>query len=101
MEYILHKNPEGKMVAKNIEWHKENGTYTASYIIGATIVTVGILTLLGICNATAGLACRLLTFGMLLVTLSFLNYDTGDMGAEPRIRRRRHTISLIYPVLVA
>lgn len=26
MEYTLHKNPEGKMVAKNIEWHKENGT---------------------------------------------------------------------------
>ena len=22
------------MVAKNIEWHKANGTYTASYIIG-------------------------------------------------------------------
>ena len=34
-EYTLYKNPEGKMVAKNIEWHKANGTYTASYIIGA------------------------------------------------------------------
>lgn len=72
MEYTLHKNPEGKMVAKNIEWHKENGTYTASYIIGAIIVTVGILTLAGIWNATAGLAGGLLTFGMSIVTLSFL-----------------------------
>lgn len=72
MEYTLHKNPEGKMVAKNIEWHKENGTYTASYIIGTIIVTVGILTLAGIWNATAGLAGGLLTFGMSIVTLSFL-----------------------------
>ena len=72
MEYTLHKNPEGKMVAKNIEWHKENGTYTTSYIIGAIIVTVGILTLAGIWNATAGLAGGLLTFGMSIVTLSFL-----------------------------
>ena len=39
-EYTLYKNPEGKMVAKNIEWHKANGTYTASYIIGAIIVTL-------------------------------------------------------------
>ena len=47
-EYTLYKNPEGKMVAKNIEWHKANGTYTASYIIGAIIVTIGILVLAGI-----------------------------------------------------
>lgn len=71
-EYTLYKNPEGKMVAKNIEWHKANGTYTASYIIGAMIVTIGLLTLAGIWNATAGLAGGLLTFGMSIVTLSFL-----------------------------
>lgn len=71
-EYTLYKNPEGKMVAKNIEWHKENGTYTASYIIGATIVTIGILILAGIWNPTLGLAGGLLTFGMSIVTLSFL-----------------------------
>lgn len=71
-EYTLYKNPEGKMVAKNIEWHKANGTYTASYIIGAMIVTIGILTLAGIWNATLGMAGGLLTFGMSIVTLSFL-----------------------------
>ena len=49
----LHKSPEVKMVTKNIEWHKANATYTSSYIIGAIIVTVGILTLAGICNAAA------------------------------------------------
>lgn len=26
-EYTLHKNPEGKIVQKNIEWHQSNGTY--------------------------------------------------------------------------
>ncbi|AUK49838.1 DUF417 family protein [Pasteurella multocida] len=72
MEYTLHKNPEGKMVAKNIEWHKENGTYTASYIIGATIVTVGLLTLSGIWFPVSGMAGGLLTFGMSIVTLSFM-----------------------------
>ncbi len=46
-EYTLYKNPEGKMVAKNIEWHKANGTYTASYIIGTMIVTIGIFSISG------------------------------------------------------
>ena len=68
----LYKNPEGKMVAKNIEWHKANGTYTASYIIGAIIVTIGLLTLAGIWSPTFGLLGGLLTFGMSIVTLSFL-----------------------------
>ena len=71
-EYTLYKNPEGKMVAKNIEWHKANGTYTASYIIGAMIVTIGLLTLSGIWSPTLGLLGGLLTFGMSIVTLSFL-----------------------------
>jgi len=71
-EYTLYKNPEGKMVAKNIEWHKANGTYTASYIIGAMIVTIGLLTLAGIWSPTFGLLGGLLTFGMSIVTLSFL-----------------------------
>ena len=60
------------MVAKNIEWHKANGTYTASYIIGAIIVTIGILVLAGIWSPTLGLFGGLLTFGMSIVTLSFL-----------------------------
>ena len=39
-EYTLYKNPEGKMVAKNIEWHKANGTYTASYTVSYTHLDV-------------------------------------------------------------
>jgi len=71
-EYTLYKNPEGKMVAKNIEWHKANGTYTASYIIGAMIVTIGLVNVGRIWSPTLGLLGGLLTFGMSIVTLSFL-----------------------------
>ena len=46
-EYTLYKNPGRQNGRKNIEWHKANGTYTASYIIGAIIVTIDILVLGG------------------------------------------------------
>lgn len=71
-EYTLHKNPEGKMVAKNIEWHKQNGTYVFSYGLGAVICTIGLLVLAGIWSPKIGLWGGLLTFGMSIVTLSFL-----------------------------
>lgn len=71
-EYTLHKNPEGKMVSKNIEWHKQNGTYVFSYGLGAVICLIGILVLLGIWSPKIGLWGGLLTFGMSIVTLSFL-----------------------------
>lgn len=71
-EYKLHKNPEGKVVNKNIEWHKANGTYPFSYGLGIAIVVIGTLTLLGIWSPKIGLWGGLLTFGMSIVTLSFL-----------------------------
>jgi len=71
-EYMLYKNPEGKMVKENIEWHKSNGTYLFSYGLGSVIVVFGILTLLGIWLPKVGLWGGLLTFGMSIVTLSFL-----------------------------
>lgn len=71
-EYMLHKNPEGKMVAKNIEWHKENGTYVFAYGLGTVIVIIGLLVLLGIWFERLGMLGGLLTFGMSIVTLSFL-----------------------------
>lgn len=71
-EYTLHKNKEGQMVAKNIEWHKENGTYIFSYGLGTVIVAIGVLMLLGIWFPKIGLIGGLLTFGMSIVTLSFL-----------------------------
>lgn len=71
-EYQGYKNPEGKTVQKNIDWHKENGTYLFAYGLGTVIVIIGILTFLGIWNAKLGLLGGLLTFGMSLITLSFL-----------------------------
>lgn len=71
-EYKEYKNPEGKTVQKNIDWHKENGTYLFSYGLGSMIVIIGLLTLLGIWMPKIGLFGGILTFGMSLVTLSFL-----------------------------
>lgn len=71
-EYTLHKNPEGKMVQKNIEWHKSNGTYLFSYGLGTAIVLIGLTVLLGIWFPKIGFIGGLLTFGMSIVTLSFL-----------------------------
>lgn len=71
-EYKLHRNKEGQMVAKNIAWHKENGTYLFSYGLGTMIVSIGLLVLLGIWFPNIGLLGGLLTFGMSIVTLSFL-----------------------------
>ncbi len=71
-EYMLHKNPEGRTVEKNIAWHTENGTYIFSYGLGAVIVLFGILVLLGIWYPKIGFWGGVLTFGMSIVTLSFL-----------------------------
>lgn len=71
-EYAEYKNPEGKTVQKNIDWHKENGTYLFSYGLGTVIIIIGILVLLGIWCPKVGMWGGLLTFGMSLVTLSFL-----------------------------
>ena len=71
-EYQGYKNPEGKTVQKNIDWHKANGTYLFSYGLGAVIIVIGVLTLLGIWMAKTGLVGGMLTFVMSLVTLSFL-----------------------------
>jgi uncharacterized membrane protein YkgB len=71
-KYQQYKNPEGKTVQKNIDWHKANNTYIFSYGLGAVIVIIGILTLLGIWSAKLGLIGGLLTAGMSIITLTFL-----------------------------
>ncbi|SUP53170.1 Inner membrane protein ykgB [Weeksella virosa] len=71
-QYTLYKNPEGKTVQKNIDWHKENRTYLFSYGLGTVICSIGILVLLGIWFPKIGFIGGLLTFGMSIVTLSFL-----------------------------
>ncbi len=42
-EYQQYKNPEGKTVQKNVDWHKENGTYAFAYGLGTVIVIIGLL----------------------------------------------------------
>lgn len=71
-EYKNHKNKEGEMIQKNIEWHTQNGTYIFSYSLGTAIIIIGSLTLLGIYNNCLGIAGGLLTATMSLVTLTFL-----------------------------
>lgn len=71
-EYQQYKNPEGKTVQKHIDWHHENGTYVFAYGLGAVIVLIGLLTVAGIWSAKIGVIGGLLTFGMSLITLSFL-----------------------------
>ncbi|HWK56817.1 MAG TPA: DUF417 family protein [Parapedobacter sp.] len=71
-EYQQYKNPEGKTVAKHIEWHQANNTYVFSYGLGTVIVIIGLLTLAGIWSAKLGLIGGVLTFLMSIVTLSFL-----------------------------
>ena len=70
--YKLHKNKEGEVVPENIKWHESNGTYVFSYGLGTVIFTIGTLVLLGIWFPKIGLAGGILTFGMSIVTLSFL-----------------------------
>ncbi|MCL1672845.1 hypothetical protein BAS09_06605 [Elizabethkingia ursingii] len=71
-EYQDFKNPEGKMLKKNIEWNKTNGTYIFAYGLGTVIVLIGLLNLGGIWSPRLGAAGGILTFLMSLVTLSFL-----------------------------
>jgi len=71
-EYALYKNPEGKVIQKNIDWHKENRTYVFSYGLGTMIVIIGVLVVLGIWFPKIGAIGGVLTFLMSMVTLSFL-----------------------------
>lgn len=70
--YNLYKNPEGKTVQKNIDWHTQNNTYIFSYGLGIVIVGIGLLVLLGIWFPKIGFWGGALTVGMSVVTLSFL-----------------------------
>ena len=71
-EYKVHMNKEGEVKPENIKWHQENGTYVFSIGLGLAICTIGTLVLLGIWCPRLGMLGGLLTFGMSIVTLSFL-----------------------------
>ena len=71
-EYKVHMNKEGEVKPDNIKWHQENGTYVFSIGLELMICTIGTLVLLGIWCPRLGMLGGLLTFGMSIVTLSFL-----------------------------
>lgn len=71
-EYKEYKLKEGEFDQKKYEWHKENKTYLFSYGLGTLIVSIGILTFLGMFWPKVGLVGTSLAIIMTLGTLSFL-----------------------------
>ena len=47
-EYKQYKNKEGELVLKNRQWHEANNTYGFSKGLGILIMSIGVLTLLGV-----------------------------------------------------
>lgn len=70
--YGANKMAEGAVDPVKEAWHLANGTYPASYFVGATIVTLAILIALHWVWPQIGILGGLLTAGMAIVTLSFL-----------------------------
>ncbi len=88
-EYKDYKLREGEFNQVKHEWHKENRTYTFSYGLGVLIMTIGILTFLGIFFPKVGLVGASLVIIMTIGTLSFLittpetwvpNLGSGEFG---------------------
>lgn len=71
-EYKEYKLKEGEVDAKKQQWHEDNNTYGFSKGLGVLIMTLGILTLLGIFWPKVGIVGAALVFIMTIGTLSFL-----------------------------
>lgn len=71
-EYKEYKLKEGEFDQTKHEWHKQNNTYGFSHGLGILIVSIGILTFLGIFFPRVGLVGSVLAIIMTLGTLSFL-----------------------------
>ena len=71
-EYKEYKLKEGEFNAKKVEWHKENNTYGYAHGLGILIVSIGILTFLGIFFPKVVLIGAILAIIMTIGTLSFL-----------------------------
>lgn len=88
-DYKNYKLKEGEFDAAKHEWHEQNNTYTFSHGLGILIMSIGVLTFLGIFSAKIGLVGSLLAIVMTLGTLSFLvttpevwvpNLGSGEYG---------------------
>lgn len=71
-EYKAYKLKEGEFDQTKREWHQENNTYGFSHGLGILIMTIGILTFLGIFSPKIGLIGAGLVIIMTMGTLSFL-----------------------------
>ncbi|MGL5789209.1 MAG: DUF417 family protein [Bacteroidales bacterium] len=71
-EYKSYKLKEGEFDKTKQEWHKENRTYVFSYGLGILIMSIGILTFLGVFSPRLGVIGATLAIIMTLGTLSFL-----------------------------
>lgn len=70
--YQAHKNPEGKLVAKNRAWHEKNGTYPFALGLGTVIVVYGLMLCLHPWLPQVAAVGSFLIVVMSFVTLSFL-----------------------------
>lgn len=80
--YRSHMNPEGVLNPENRAWQEANGTYTFSYLLGAVIVTLGLLVAAHFVWPVVGAVGSFLVVGMSLVTLSFL-ITTPEVWVPP------------------
>ena len=71
-EYKEYKLKEGEFNEAKHRWHAENNTYGFSRGLGILIMTIGILTFLGIFSPGIGLVGAALALIMTVGTLSFL-----------------------------
>ncbi len=71
-EYKEYKLKEGEFDEVKYQWHVENNTYAFSYGLGILIMSLGVLTFLGIFFPKIGLVGAALAIIMTIGTLSFL-----------------------------
>ncbi len=88
-EYTEYRLKEGEFVAEKYQWHVKNNTYTFSYGLGILIMSIGLLTFLGIFWPKVGFVGATLAIIMTIGTLSFLvttpevwvpNLGSGEYG---------------------
>ena len=88
-EYKEYKLKEGEFNESKHKWHEENNTYGFSHGLGILIMSIGILTYLGIFFPKIGLIGASLAIIMTIGTLSFLvttpevwvpNLGSGEYG---------------------
>lgn len=88
-EYKEYKLREGEFNESKHKWHEENNTYGFSHGLGILIMSIGILTFLGVFFPKIGLIGASLAIIMTIGTLSFLvttpevwvpNLGSGEYG---------------------